>query len=196
MPLAFTSISHGSIAFGFFNIESDMLLLENNFFFASDFCDVIASFSKKSSMEGLKDYTLAGYRIDRPKDVGDLMGAIHGMCYTGFMGALYRLFPFPEKPGAFKQNPQGFMTREQVAALILDYGQETDIPLGPAGDKKMRIRDVSFDMPSFQALVKYVWMGGYPRWKEEKRPAYVHRMRTAIDRSKNPFFKTIRFEDP
>ena len=28
MPLAFDSISHGSIAFGFFNIESDMLLLD------------------------------------------------------------------------------------------------------------------------------------------------------------------------
>jgi hypothetical protein len=28
MPLAFESISHGTIAFGFFNIDSDMLLLE------------------------------------------------------------------------------------------------------------------------------------------------------------------------
>jgi len=28
MPLAFESLSHGTIAFGFFNIESDMLLLE------------------------------------------------------------------------------------------------------------------------------------------------------------------------
>jgi hypothetical protein len=26
MPLAFESLSHGTIAFGFFNIESDMLL--------------------------------------------------------------------------------------------------------------------------------------------------------------------------
>ena len=28
MPLTFDTISHGAIAFGFFNIESDMLLLE------------------------------------------------------------------------------------------------------------------------------------------------------------------------
>jgi hypothetical protein len=28
MPLAFESINHGTIAFGFFNIESDMLLLD------------------------------------------------------------------------------------------------------------------------------------------------------------------------
>ena len=28
MPLAFESLSHGTIAFGFFNIESDLLLLD------------------------------------------------------------------------------------------------------------------------------------------------------------------------
>jgi hypothetical protein len=33
MPLTFESISHGTIAFGFFNIDSDMLLLEKYFFF-------------------------------------------------------------------------------------------------------------------------------------------------------------------
>ncbi|MBC8441147.1 MAG: hypothetical protein H8D87_15855 [Deltaproteobacteria bacterium] len=37
MPLSFTSKSHGNIAFGFFNIESDMLLLEKYFFFADGF---------------------------------------------------------------------------------------------------------------------------------------------------------------
>ena len=38
MPLAFDSISHGSIAFGFFNIESDMLLCDHYFLFADEFC--------------------------------------------------------------------------------------------------------------------------------------------------------------
>lgn len=31
MPLAFDTLSHGTIAFGFFNIDSDMLLLEQYF---------------------------------------------------------------------------------------------------------------------------------------------------------------------
>jgi hypothetical protein len=31
MPLAFESLNHGTIAFGFFNIDSDMLLLEKYF---------------------------------------------------------------------------------------------------------------------------------------------------------------------
>ena len=34
MPLSFESQSHGQVAFGFFNIASDMLLLERYFFFA------------------------------------------------------------------------------------------------------------------------------------------------------------------
>jgi hypothetical protein len=35
MPLSFESRSHGPVAFGFFNIESDMLLLERTFFSAT-----------------------------------------------------------------------------------------------------------------------------------------------------------------
>jgi hypothetical protein len=38
MPLSFESLSHGTIAFGFFNIESDMLLCDRYFLFADDFC--------------------------------------------------------------------------------------------------------------------------------------------------------------
>ena len=38
MPLTFESLSHGTIAFGFFNIESDLLLCDRYFLFADDFC--------------------------------------------------------------------------------------------------------------------------------------------------------------
>ncbi len=41
MPLAFKSESHGTIAFGFFNIHSDLLLLDHYFMFATDFCETI-----------------------------------------------------------------------------------------------------------------------------------------------------------
>ena len=56
MPLAFDSLNHGTIAFGFFNIEIDMLLLENLFFFADRFCGAVAELSRGreqvSQMEG------------------------------------------------------------------------------------------------------------------------------------------------
>ncbi len=47
MPLAFDSLSHGIVAFGFFNIESDMLILEQYFFFATEFCDYITRIAEQ-----------------------------------------------------------------------------------------------------------------------------------------------------
>ncbi len=48
MPLAFQSLSHGQIAFGFFNIETDMLLLDIHFFFADDFCRAVRELAEVS----------------------------------------------------------------------------------------------------------------------------------------------------
>ncbi len=46
MPLAFESLSHGTIAFGFFNIDSDMLLLEQYFLFGSEFCQHVGDMAE------------------------------------------------------------------------------------------------------------------------------------------------------
>ncbi|MEN8211637.1 MAG: hypothetical protein ABFR31_07950, partial [Thermodesulfobacteriota bacterium] len=99
MPLSFCSDNHGNIAFGFFNIESDMLLLENYFFFADDFCDFICKSASKTLKEDdvwQEEFKFMVYHIADPRDIGDLMGAIHGVRFTGFIGETYKLFPFPE----------------------------------------------------------------------------------------------------
>jgi len=54
MPLAFESLSHGTIAFGFFNIASDMLLLEHYFLFATDFVDLLETWRIIQMMIRLK----------------------------------------------------------------------------------------------------------------------------------------------
>jgi hypothetical protein len=41
LPLEFHFLSHGRIAFGFFNIDTDLLLLEKYFFFAHFFCNAV-----------------------------------------------------------------------------------------------------------------------------------------------------------
>ncbi len=56
MPLEFQSLSHGPIAFGFFNIESDMLLLEHYFFFASEFCKYISDLSERKEAQFQGEY--------------------------------------------------------------------------------------------------------------------------------------------
>ncbi len=42
MPLEFNSLSHGTVAFGFFNIKSDLLLLDTYILFSSECCQQIS----------------------------------------------------------------------------------------------------------------------------------------------------------
>ena len=103
MPLAFESLSHGTIAFGFFNIESDMLLMDQYFFFVDDFCSNVEKIAAAPFDRAYEEIWQI-YQISDPHQIGDLNGAIHGVRYVGFLGEVYRRFPFPEKPEDFKQN--------------------------------------------------------------------------------------------
>ncbi|HPJ66670.1 MAG TPA: hypothetical protein PLQ82_00730 [Desulfobacteraceae bacterium] len=194
MPLAFNSISHGTIAFGFFNIESDMLLLGHYFIFADDFCETISSIAENSA-----DYTYEayceGYQISDPEDTGDLMAAIHDIHYTGFIGDVYRKFPFPENQEGFKQKPYGSRNRDIMVALISKYTELSRIDFKIERENmNVSIGDYRFDRMSFHELIKYVWRGGYPRWEKEVRPAYVTAMKDTIIRRNDGLFKDISFD--
>ena len=196
MPLAFDSLSHGSIAFGFINIDSDMLLLDRYFFFSTDFCEHISSIIE-SDEEGSIKTSWQVYHIDNPEDIGDLMGAIHGIHYQGFIGELYRRFPFPERPEDFKQKPEGVKTRALVEDMIAKYAEYIEIPF--IADKEAQAVEIGayrFSRPSFHELIKYVWRGGYPRWKDEVKPDYVLAMKREIEQKKIGLFEDIFFIDP
>ena len=190
MPLSFPSTNHGNIAFGFFNIESDMLLLEHHFFFADQFCSWMCELSD-SVDEG--DIGLSGpvFHIPDASDIGDLMGAIHGMHFTGFLGQIYRLFPFPVDPLLFKQNPQGYQTREMVTAEIQKFAKKEEMSIKLCQDGRVQMGGYDFDVSVFHDLIRYVWQGGYPRWKDEVRPSYVLEMKTCIQDSRHPLFKGV-----
>jgi hypothetical protein len=47
---------------------------------------------------------------------------------------------------------------------------------------------------AFQELIKYVWVGGFPRWKDEIRPDYVMAMKKKIEQSNNLLFNDLRLE--
>ncbi len=180
MPLAFDSTSHGPIAFGFFNIDSDMLLLDRYFLFATEFCShirKIAEYVEPSPYETSWEV----YNIPNPADIGDLMGAIHGVHYTGFIGEAYLRFPFPERPEDFKQKPEGYRTRADMVAIIEKFARTVEIPFSidpEAGE--VSIGPYGFTRAAFHELIRYVWQGGYPRWKDEIRPDYVFAMKEAI----------------
>ncbi|MCG6878069.1 MAG: hypothetical protein LJE96_02805 [Deltaproteobacteria bacterium] len=191
MPLAFESISHGTIAFGFFNIESDMLLLDRFFFFSTAFCGYIDDISACGPHEPKQSYWHV-YHIPDPEQIGDLMGAIHGLHFTGFIGELYGKYPFPQKESEFKQKPQGLRTQHIVEAMISKYAKrskalftmdelQNEVAIGP----------YRFSGSSFRALIRYVWQGGYPRWKDEQRPDYVLAMKERIDQSHSSLFQGL-----
>ncbi len=180
MPLAFDSISHGTIPFGFFNIDSDMLLLDRYFFFAIEFCSRIREIAECRG-PGPYEASWDVYDIPNAGDIGDLMGAIHGIRYTGFIGEVYLRFPFPERPEDFKQKPEGFRTRDDVEAIIKKFAWTVEIPFCIDQEaSEVSIGPYRFTRASFQGFIRYVWQGGYPRWRDEIRPDYVLAMKDAI----------------
>jgi hypothetical protein len=190
MPLSFESVSHGQLPFGFFNIETDMLLLNDYFFFASDVCRHVNDLARQPSG---KPYRSAWNVRVVPYDViGNLHGAIAGADLSGFIGEVYRLFPFPKEPAAFKQNPEGYLTREKVEALATTFvpAQRIPVMVNPNGEF-IAIGNYAFNRQQFHALLVYVWVGGYPRWKDDVRPAYVVEMAAAAEASTHPLFAGI-----
>lgn len=191
MPLEFDSLSHGRIAFGFFNIETDMILLQHYFLFAQDFCQYISKIAEAPLKEDYES-TWGIYLIESNADMGNLMGAIYGFDLRGFIGEVYELFPFPKEREKFKQNTEGFKTRPLIEKLIQKYGKKSNIQfLIHLKDDKVNIGEYLFNKSSFQELIKYIWLGGFPRWKDGIRPDYVLRMKQMIEQSKSPIFEGL-----
>jgi hypothetical protein len=193
MPLAFESRSHGTLAFGFFNIDSDMLLLDRLFFFSTEFAGQLSSLARAPAD---RPFTAAweGYHIKRPEDIGDLMNAIHGIRFSGFLGDVYKRFPFPEDPSMFRQKPGGTGTRRTIEGMIQRYAKPEEILLNVnrPGDE-VKIGPYTFSRNVFQDMVIYVWLGGYPRWTQDAPPGYIREMKQHIASSAHPVFEGISF---
>ena len=194
MPLAFESLSHGTIAFGFFNIDSDMLLLEKYFLFATDFCRYIADLAENLNKRRLVSKWQV-YIIAERAHIGDLMGAMHGIRYTGFIGEVYRKFPFPQNVDDFRQKPDGYKNQSVVRRMIAGYGHQIHIPIKVGKETcEIEIGEYKFRRKDFEELIKYVWQGGYPRWKDAIRPDYILNMKAAVERYRQGLFENIQFD--
>ncbi len=192
MPLAFESLSHGTVAFGFFNIASDMLLLEHYFFFAEDFCAWIVDMAEKEEIRLETRWPV--FDIPDRSNIGDLMGAIHGVHFSGFIGELYKKYPFPAHQEDFKQNPEGHDTRQAVEDIIARYSFRRSIPVVLDSAKgEAALAEYRFERSVFQALLSYVWQGGYPRWRDELRPACVASMKETVEAHPHGLFEQMVF---
>jgi len=191
MPLAFQSSSHGEIAFGFFNIETDMAVLNQYFFFAEDFCRAASDLAAPE--QGPAQAFLETYVIGDDSR-GNLIGAINGFDLSGFIGETYKLYPFPAGQSAFKQNPEGYETRPIIEEIAARYGKPARLLLSAdASGASFAMGEYVFDRPWFHELLKYIWRGGYPRWKDGIRPPYVLSMKEAAEKARHPLFG-LRFD--
>ncbi|MBS3918563.1 MAG: hypothetical protein KG012_06710 [Deltaproteobacteria bacterium] len=187
MPLEFESLSHSKIAFGFFNIETDMILLNQYFLSAEDFCRYIVQASESS--QPLYETLWEVYWIENGMDIGNLMDAIEGTDLRGFIGEVYSRYPFPKFRENFKQNPEGFKTRPIVEELIQRYAKRITIRFIMDNTKGQgSIGEYLFNKTQFQKLIHYIWLGGLPRWKDDVRPDYVLTMREKMEKSVHPLF--------
>jgi len=195
MPLSFQTLNRGPIAFGFFNTETDLLLMNHYFIFAPEFCRNMEALASDSSV-GVFSTQWEVDVIEDPMDIGDLMGAIHNIRHLGFIGDVYKKLPFPADPEDFHQNPEGYRTRDEIRSLLDDYSRQATIPFSAdPGQGVVVIGDFSFSRSSFLELVQYVWLGGYPRWRDMIRPDYVLRMKERILGGENPVFEGFVFSD-
>ncbi|MFH1034568.1 MAG: hypothetical protein V1806_08685 [Pseudomonadota bacterium] len=194
MPLAFNSQSHGSVAFGFFHIESDMLLLQRMFFFAEDLCGL---WRRLAAWPADNDFgeRLPGFEISDPARLGDLRGAIAGRDLGGFLGALYARWPFPRQASQFAQRPAGAASRQALRKAMAAFGQALDIPvLASAQQGFFSLGGIIFSRGELSALVDYVWRGGMPGWQEGRRPDYLLETARELAKSDSPWFKGLDWD--
>jgi len=191
MPLAFESANRGTIAFGFFNIDSDLLLMQQYFLFADDFCGHVAHLAEDCT-GGTHETSWPVFSIEDPMKIGDLMAAIRGIRYTGFIGEVYKKFPFPKKEGEFKQKPQGFQNQDWMTALLGKWAESEYVPVrADRQHETVSIGEYLFTKGVFHQLIQYVWAGGYPRWKDGIRPDYVMEMKGNLERSSGWLMKGL-----
>ena len=189
MPIAFNSKSHGRIPFGFFNIETDMLLMDRYFFFATDFCDWLMAWADNADpMQDVKRV----YVIQDTELIGDLAGAIYEIEFTGFIGTVYRLFPFPKSQSGFKQKPYGPENRSKIESAIQPFAAEEEISIRFClSTQTISFGDYVFSAKVFGELIRYVEAGGMPGWLNGQAPDYVRRMAKHLVTAANPLLSNL-----
>ena len=188
MPISFTSISHGPIPVGFFNIETDLLLMDRYFLFSSDFCAWVIEWADSPDL--IHEEKMV-YTIQDTDKIGNLAGAIYGFDYKGFIGEVYKLFPFPGNRSGFKQKPYGTKNRETIETAIQPFAVQLKIPIDFSWpDNTIALGDYMFSKKVFQEILQYIEAGGMPGWLNGKAPGYVSMMAERVALSQHRLFSS------
>jgi len=82
-----------------------------------------------------------------------------------------------------------------VRDMISDYTRQVLLPV-EANHRALEvdIGEYKFSCKTFQEIIKYIWPGGYPRWRDAIRPNYVLDMKSKIEDHRQGLFENIQFD--
>jgi hypothetical protein len=187
MPLGFHCLSHGAIAFGFFNIETDLLLMHQHVFWCRDFCVLVSDLAKTEPRKWFQA-RLNAWFLPSQADLGDLHGSIAGRTHYGLIGETYRLWPFPRDLADFHQKSVGAAAKKEVQEMVDRFGQPQELEVvADAENVVLSLGEYQFNPTGVRALADYVWRGGMPGWLGGERPDYLWEAASVWRQAVSPF---------
>jgi hypothetical protein len=181
MPIGFETTNAGQIAVGFFNIETDCLLMGRYFFFASDFCGWVKSWAEQDPPESLvKEF----YVADRFQDIGNIHAAMAHFYQQDLLSDVFQRFPFPEDPLAFRQHPDGWKNRKALEAILPSHTHREQVTISfHKPQEAVLFGEYEFHKSVFSRVLQYLFRGGMPMWRDGVPPVYVLEMMRAVGAS-------------
>ncbi|MCU0595547.1 MAG: hypothetical protein MUC98_08825, partial [Desulfobacterota bacterium] len=83
------------------------------------------------------------------------------------------------------QKPEGFQNRSWAMSLLETWAGRNTIPVRVDQEHdSVSIGEYLFTKQVFHQIIQYVWVGGYPRWRDEVRPDYVMEMKFHLEESR------------
>jgi hypothetical protein len=194
MPLGFHSLNQGEIAFGFFHIETPLLLLDNRVFWCSDFCAAFNQLTLADENEPFRS-SIDGHLFHSRAEYGDLQEAIAGVNHDGFIGSLYALIPFPTTREAFVQKTAGQLTNATVLEQVSKFAEAYAMKITAEQDTGLfTFDDVEFEPGTLRQLIEYIWRGGMPGWENGMRPAFLDGYADLWRQSDSPWVTGMPFD--
>lgn len=174
MPIAFETLNCGLIPIGFFNIETDGFMVGRYFCFVTDLCGRIESWAHEAptNPQIMECYVARDFH-----HVGSIQLAMAGYYGDDILSAVFRRFPFPKEPEAFRQSPEGWRNRGEIEAILASMAPAASLTISfDRRDGAIRIGEYLFSSSVFADILRYIVRGGMPRWRDFSPPDYVLKM--------------------
>jgi hypothetical protein len=75
--------------------------------------------------------------------------------------------------------------------LIAPFSVLQTVQMSVDAPDSFRFGAYEFTQHACHELIRYVWQGGYPRWKDDTPPPCVTAMTDRLTRARNPFFAGV-----